>query len=230
MVRELVLIRHGVTLWNKGRRLQGHQDVGLSDEGLQQVEALRRWALRLPPPDALYSSDLKRAHDTALPLSTGWGLPLKQTFALRERGFGIYEGQDWDHVHDILEREAAAVGISPQHYVPRGGESRQQVEQRLSDFLHHLDQHHAGERVWLVSHGGVIRNLLRRLLANETEHLLSGFHIPNTSVSRLRRQGAGWVSMELVSVAHLGLAERDGSPSSLISWQDESEQPARHQP
>lgn len=224
MLQELVLIRHGVTLWNKGRRLQGHQDVDLSDEGIQQVEALRRWALRLPPPDAVYSSDLRRARNTAHPLALGWSLPLRETSALRERGFGIYEGQDWDHVHTLLERDAALAGVPLHEHAPPGGESRQQVEERLHTFLHQLDQQHTGERVWVVSHGGVIRNLLRRLLTEETTHLLSGFHIPNTSVSHLRRLGGRWTAVALVSVQHLSPPGDAATSSSLLSWQDESEQ------
>lgn len=200
---ELVLVRHGVTEWNAKRVLQGHSNVPLSDEGRRQAELLGKYAASLAAPDQLYSSDLARARETAEYLGRVWHLPLTLTSELRERGFGEYEGRDWDEVQAELHQQAITAGLDDHRFSPPGGESRELVEKRLLQFMGRLMKQHQGQRVWVVSHGGIIRNVLRRLVHTDAEHLTSGFHIPNTSISTLRLDDKGWHAVSLVAVPHL---------------------------
>lgn len=218
MASELVLVRHGVTEWNTRRVLQGHRDVPLSAEGHRQAELLAQVLKSQPPPDVLFSSDLLRARQTAEYLATAWKMELQLTPALRERGFGEFEGHGWDEVHAEIERLAHAAGIDERSYRPAGGESRHDVEVRLLEFMALLSKNHAGKRVWAVSHGGVIRNVLRRLGGEVCAHLSSGFHIPNTSVSSLLRTPDHWKVNYLVNIDHL--AEK---AAEARETQDESE-------
>ena len=200
---ELVLVRHGVTDWNTRRVLQGHSNVPLSEEGHRQADLLGRYAVTLPPPDLLYSSDLARARETAEYLARVWNLPLNLTSELRERGFGDYEGRDWDEVQAELHQQAITAELDDQRFCPPGGESRELVEKRLLQFMGRLLKQHQGQRVWVVSHRGIIRNVLRRLVRNDADHLSSGFHIPNTSISTLRLDERGWRAVSLVAGPHL---------------------------
>src|SRR5512134_3367418 len=86
----LWLIRHGETSWNAEGRVQGQTDVPLSDVGHSQARAL---ADRLAGRSfgALYSSDLQRVTQTALPVSQTLGLPIRAEPRLRERHYGMFE-------------------------------------------------------------------------------------------------------------------------------------------
>ena len=83
----ILAIRHGQTAWNAAARIQGHTDIELDDTGQWQA---RRVAQALGDEDlqAIYSSDLARARDTAAPLAALHGLPVGIDEGLRERGFG----------------------------------------------------------------------------------------------------------------------------------------------
>jgi len=88
---EILLIRHGETDWNVDKRLQGHIDIGLNAEGRRQVQALGA-ALAGEGIDAIVSSDLQRARDTAQAVASACGLPLAIDAGLRERCYGAFEG------------------------------------------------------------------------------------------------------------------------------------------
>ena len=90
-VTELLFIRHGETDWNRLQRFQGHVDVALNDTGRAQA---RRLAARLAADrhDALFSSDLQRARETAAPLAAAWGRDDGVLPGFREQNFGLLEG------------------------------------------------------------------------------------------------------------------------------------------
>ena len=92
---EIFLIRHGETAWNAERRLQGHLDIPLNEEGERQAAALAR-ALAGETVDLIVSSDLSRAASTARAVAERHGLPLHTDAALRERCFGAFEGLLYD--------------------------------------------------------------------------------------------------------------------------------------
>src|SRR3546814_10221871 len=96
------LIRHGETQWNAERRLQGSLDIPLNTTGIEQAERLGPY-LRSPlfdtRIDTVVSSDLGRAYDTALAAAGHFQLPIERNQRLRERCYGIYEGQDRSEEH-----------------------------------------------------------------------------------------------------------------------------------
>jgi len=81
---ELILIRHGVTAWNRERRFQGQIDIPLDDEGHWQATRVAA-ALADLPLAAIYASDLVRAWQTAMPLAQAQRLELRAEQGLRER-------------------------------------------------------------------------------------------------------------------------------------------------
>src|SRR5918912_404825 len=94
---QLLLIRHGETTWNRQGRIQGHRDSPLTERGLAQARAA---AARLAREriDALYSSDLVRAQETAHHVAAATALRVRLDEALRERAFGMLEGKTWDEI------------------------------------------------------------------------------------------------------------------------------------
>src|SRR3954468_9986848 len=88
---DVLLIRHGETLWNQQGRMQGQDDSPLTTTGLEQARKLAR-RLKDVAFTTLYSSDLGRAHQTARCIADETGHEIVADQGLRERSFGIFEG------------------------------------------------------------------------------------------------------------------------------------------
>ena len=183
---ELLVIRHGETDWNRQHRFQGQIDVPLNAVGLAQAERLGQ-RLADEPIDVLVCSDLQRARATAEPLLRGRPLALSETQPLwREQGFGVLEGLD---VATIRSRHGALwdrwVRHEADYALPQGGESNRVFHARVMQALQALLAAHAGKRVAVVTHGGVLDMLWRSAHALPL-HGPRECEIPNTGINRLR--------------------------------------------
>ncbi len=205
----LIVIRHGETDWNRQHRFQGQIDVPLNAMGLEQA---RRMGQRLAeePVDLIVVSDLLRARQTAQALvDARLSGPAMQIEPLwREQGFGVLEGLD---VPTIRARHADLWAQWQRHdagyALPQGGESNQAFHARVMQALQALLAAHAGARVALVTHGGVLDMLWRSAL----ELPLSGpreCEIPNTGINRLR-----WSEDRLQIVQWADACHLEGLPS-----------------
>jgi broad specificity phosphatase PhoE len=148
----IVLVRHGETEWNRTRRVQGHTDVPLNDEGRRQARELAA-ELDGERVDAVYSSDLSRARETAEILSTARNIPVVSLAELREKHFGTWEGLT---ANEVLERfpDAQAGGWGD-------GESSDDMAERIVQVVERIAEAHQGELVLVVTHGGPMRAILR---------------------------------------------------------------------
>jgi len=147
----ILLVRHGETDWNAERRVQGHSDTPLNETGRAQAAALAD-ALEEKEIDAVYSSDLLRAHETARVVAERRGLEVTAIRDLRERNFGTWEGLSDDQ---ILERfPEAAKGTWGDD------ESKTEMARRVYDALQRIAEAHPRGRVVVVSHGGPLRAVL----------------------------------------------------------------------
>lgn len=152
----LWLIRHGATEWNIHKRAQGQADIELTERGHTQAKevAVALSAFQL---DAVYSSDLVRAVDTARPVAQEQGLELVTDPAFREIDQGEWTGLE---VMEIQRRWPDLWGAA-RHYSARpGGESPQQVRERALEGLRRVVEKHPDGSVAVVSHGGTIRWLV----------------------------------------------------------------------
>jgi probable phosphoglycerate mutase len=183
-VTELLFIRHGETDWNRQQRFQGQIDVPLNATGREQAARL---AARLAGDrhDALFSSDLQRARQTAEPLAAAWSATAVPVPGLREQSFGVLEGLD---VPTIQARHPDLWARWCEHradYALPGGESQRAFHDRVLRAVRELAAAMAGRRVAVVTHGGVLDMLWRS--ANGLP--LDGYRacaIPNTGLNRLR--------------------------------------------
>ncbi|MEK9803192.1 MAG: histidine phosphatase family protein [Curvibacter sp.] len=199
---ELILIRHGETDWNRELRFQGQLDVPLNATGLEQA---RRVAERLAvqPLDALVSSDLQRALQTAQALAgRSDALAPRQEAGLREQHFGMVEGL---RVPEIQQRhpEAWAQWLRfDEHYAFEGGECTRDFHARVLAALRVLAQRHAGQTVAVVTHGGVLDMVYRSARGLS----LSGprvSDIPNAGINRVRLQGGSIEILDWADTRHL---------------------------
>ena len=139
----LLLVRHGETDWNAVGRLQGHTDRPLSDYGRRQA---RRLAEELADEklEAIYSSDLVRARETAEIVGERLGLEVVLDPDLREKDWGTWEGLT------SVERDC----------VEFVGESTEAHQERILRALRRISERHPGAgRVLVVTHGGSMRRV-----------------------------------------------------------------------
>lgn len=162
---EIYFMRHGETDWNRKRLIQGSTAwTDLTDAGVHAAEAARDGLLAAGIAfDRLYSSPYRRAMHTAQIVGAGLGLVPTEDARIREISFGPYEGTRYSE-GAFKDDNIRACFMDPPSYAARGGgESFDEVAQRVSDFLFSelapLEGHAA--RVLAVAHGGVLRTVLR---------------------------------------------------------------------
>ena len=163
-VTRIIAIRHGETAWNAEMRLQGHTDIGLNARGQWQAQRVAQ-ALADESIDAVYSSDLARAHATASAIaSRNTGLAQRQVRphrGLRERGFGEFEGQTYAQIAQDLPQQSKLWRERDPYFAPPGGESLLQLRERVLHTVNDIASQHAGQHIVLVAHGGVMDALYR---------------------------------------------------------------------
>jgi broad specificity phosphatase PhoE len=175
----LHLIRHGETEWNRDGRIQGHSDPPLSAAGREQARALAE-RLAAEPIGELWSSDLRRALETAEPLAAQLGLDIHVSPALRERSFGVNEGRIDAEVEAELGR-AITAWLGPDERHPEG-ESLRELYERVAAFLDALVGASPAEEIALVTSGGPIR-MASAYLAREPVEAVVWTAVENCSVT-----------------------------------------------
>ena len=150
----ILLARHGETDWNSERRWQGHADQPLNDAGREQARELAA-TLTDRGIDVVYSSDLVRAHETALIVAERLGLPVEVDTGLREVDVGDWAGR---LVSEIEAADPEAFQLWRQGRKGwKGGESYEEMGERVVGAVLRLAGRHAGKTVLIVTHGGSIR-------------------------------------------------------------------------
>lgn len=197
----ILAIRHGQTAWNADSRIQGHTDIELDALGLQQAQRLAA-ALADEPLQAVYSSDLARARQTALPLAERAGLPLRIDSGLRERGFGDFEGLSFAQIEQRWPHEAARWRRRDPDFGPGGGEVLREFRARIVAAVERLALAHRGECIALVTHGGVL-DLLYREAARLALDAPRTWQLGNAAVNRLLHTDAGLTLVGWGDAGHL---------------------------
>jgi probable phosphoglycerate mutase len=181
----LYLVRHGQSLYNVERRIQGQADVELSPLGLKQSVALAH-ALANVEIDAIYASPLRRALGTAQPLAAALKLAIQTDDRLKEIHAGVFQGLRWDEIDHHAPEAASRWRQQDPDFVIPDGESRRAVAERGHAALRAIrDEGH--RRAVVVAHGGVLAGALNMLLGIPAE--LNPFSLYNASISMLAWNG-----------------------------------------
>jgi 2,3-bisphosphoglycerate-dependent phosphoglycerate mutase len=159
----VLLVRHGQSEGNAAGRFGGHTATPLSTRGRRQAEATAR-ALSEEKISAIYSSDLSRAVETAMPLARLTGLDVEQTDAFRERGVGVMEGLTFEEAAAQHPEQYAALIRRDFDHILLGGESYRQMLERASRQLDRAIEQHKGGRIVVFSHTGTICILTLHLM------------------------------------------------------------------
>ena len=153
------LLRHGITLWNEEKRVQGSMNSPLSAHGRDMITA---WAKQLGAENwnRIVASDLGRARETVAILNTTLGLPVLFDSRLQEMHWGKWEGL---HVQDVYSKEAALVEKMVQagwDFRPPEGESRKEALKRAKSGIIDAVNRWPGQKILVICHLGIIKCLI----------------------------------------------------------------------
>jgi probable phosphoglycerate mutase len=163
----LYLIRHGQSAGNAEGRFGGHGPTPLSELGKKQAEATAK-VLAKEGINAIYSSDLARAVETANFLAKLLDVEVRTSADFRERHVGVLEGLTFDESKEQHPDDYYALVHRNVNHVISGGESYRHLLRRITGKLHEVIRDHAGQRVAIYSHTGA--------LCFMTLHLLGAIH------------------------------------------------------
>lgn len=198
---ELILIRHGETKYNAVGKFQGHFDSELSKKGRLQAKAVAK-SLVKSKFEILYSSDLKRALQTAQSIANETGHEIITDARLRERDVGIFENHSMPEIQEKFPEEYAKFSQRNPDYVIPGGESTNQLTERVMVAFEDIAKKHSGERVLIVTHGGPIGSLLRHTL-DLPYSAKRRYSNDNTSINIFFYQNGDWYLATWGDASHL---------------------------
>ncbi|MCQ2427001.1 MAG: histidine phosphatase family protein [Clostridia bacterium] len=163
---EIYLIRHGESESNKIDTFAGMTDFALSEKGRVQVaktaERLKNYGIQ-----AIYSSPLKRAHETAEALSEATGLPVTDVFELHEVCCGVWEGLPFSEVEKRYPEDLYNWTNCLGDFRPTGGESKNEVRARMKAAMTKIAEENDGKIIAVASHASAIRGFVSEILGLE---------------------------------------------------------------
>ncbi|MBN3852714.1 histidine phosphatase family protein [Paraburkholderia sp. Ac-20340] len=218
MTTQILFIRHGETDWNRIKRIQGHIDIPLATSGVDQAVLLgarfAREAQEGARLDAVWSSDLMRAQQTAQPVAQAFGLTVQLTEGLRERNYGAFQGHDSDQIAERFPDEYAHWQTRDPGFAPPEGESQRELYHRVLHALEPILAKHPEGRIACVAHGGVLDCIYRFANGIELE-APRAWPLLNTSVNVVdfERDSAGLKARVVAwgDVSHLPAKSDDDS-------------------
>ncbi|MBI5497474.1 MAG: histidine phosphatase family protein [Deltaproteobacteria bacterium] len=161
----VVVVRHGETDWNVAGRMQGHTDTDLNERGRAQAQALAELLVE-EGIGRIIASDLARARQTAQIIAGRLGLAVETDALLRERKFGIFEGLSWEEIAERHPDWYARYRADHWADIP-GAEALTALRERSWEALvRHARHARPGAPVLVVTHGGVLRSMLVRLMGD----------------------------------------------------------------
>jgi broad specificity phosphatase PhoE len=196
----LLLIRHGTTKLHKDDRFWGKTDIALSDVGIKQAGQLRA-RLALERISAVYSSTSSRARATAEIIASGHKLKVIACDELCECNFGFAEGLTFKEIERLYPTLAEELANWKAVTFP-GGESLDQLNDRIKTFLKRLENLKPKDTVAIVSHGGPLRLLICNILGIESSHWQQ-IRIDRASLSIVETYPQTAILIRLNDVSHL---------------------------
>jgi alpha-ribazole phosphatase len=198
---KLLLVRHGNTRLNSAARFWGQTDVELSAEGIAQAEKLRD-RLASQKIDTVYASNLSRAVATARIIATRHKVKIVTREELGEIDFGEVEGLAFDEINERYPELAESMANWSIHPGFPGGETIDQLDERVNEFLPQLKKHTEAETILIVAHSGILRLMICNLLAIGKKHWRQ-LRIDLASLSIIDTYPRGAILSLLNDISHL---------------------------
>ncbi|MEG6565887.1 histidine phosphatase family protein [Thermoanaerobacterium saccharolyticum] len=163
MSTRLFIVRHGETLWNRQKKIQGVSDTELSDEGMKQAYLLSQ-RLKNEIIDVIFSSDLDRAYKTATFIAKNFNLDVIKLPELREISFGVWEGLTVDEIEKSYKELYHTWKTKPTEATIEGAETLKAVQDRILNATNKIVEQYKNKSILIVSHGTTIKALILGML------------------------------------------------------------------
>ena len=161
-MKKIYLIRHGESEWNILKKIQGQKDIPLTKKGIQQAKLVGK-RLMDENINKIYSSDLKRAYDTAKIIGDYIKIEPVYTKGFREINFGIWEGLSNNIMNREYRDEIYLWRKEPEKLKIQGAETLYEVQERAINSLNAI-VHSEDENILIVSHGVTLKTMILGLL------------------------------------------------------------------
>jgi probable phosphoglycerate mutase len=184
----LIFVRHGESITNAANRIGGQEDARLTPRGREQAQRVAEFLVTRERVDLVVTSDLTRAAQTAAIIAERRSLPLEIETGLRELDVGELAGLTLEEARSRFPRALSALVRADAEFNAHGGERLADFNHRVEKALSRIAQRHAGRRIVLVTHAGVIHQALSLILQSPNDPLfMNGFFaIPNGAPTKMK--------------------------------------------
>lgn len=201
LVKNIYLIRHGQTIWNEQRRMQGAKDSELTKLGIKETIALSKRVKDMKL-DEVYSSPLGRTRQTKKLALGERKLPVTLLKEIQEMDFGILEGMVFEEASEKYPEVLDNLWNKPKLYVNETGESFEDVKKRIERGLDIIDSSKVKD-IMVVSHGIIIGMIINMALGKGIESIWDRPVVRNTSMTTIKLNGQGLELVDLDDISHL---------------------------
>ncbi|MBW8016166.1 MAG: alpha-ribazole phosphatase [Planctomycetes bacterium] len=198
-MKQLYLVRHGVTALNEQRRYCGINNVGLAEKGLKQAQLVGQLFIKSNVSSA-FTSPLKRCLETSNAISLSHDIPTEPLAGLSEIDFGLWEGLTFEDIQATYPDQLKEWFANPESFTFPEGESVCGFRKRVLGALEEIIQQR--ENCLIVAHGGSLRVIICHLCGWPVESMHS-FELGHGSLTILNHYGESTVVKVLNNTCHL---------------------------
>ena len=200
---KFILVRHGQSEANKKGLFAGHSDFPLSELGLLQAEKTAEYILENHKIDIIYSSDLKRAYSTALPVSKRTGIEIIPDTRLREIYAGEWEGMKFEDIAEKFPEDRTLWKNDIANSRPTNGESVREIAARILARLTEIGEENDGKTVLVTFHATPIRSMQALWQTGDIGTMKDIDWVPNASVTVVEYKNSKFTLKSIGENAHL---------------------------
>lgn len=201
---KIYITRHGQTLWNVEKRMQGWNDSPLTKLGIKQAQCLQQ-RLDDIQIDVIYSSPIKRAYNTAKIVRGTKSIPIITDNRLKELNMGKWEGMLQKDIEDKYKEQLYNFWNEPSKYVPIGGETFQQVKDRGQDFINYLIKKYNDKNILIVTHTMAIKGIMNYIEKSSIKRFWGPPFIEPTSLTIVNIEDNKFHILQNADASHLGI-------------------------
>jgi len=180
-MQKIYLVRHGQSEWNYQKKVQGQQDTFLTELGRIQAKKIGS-RLKSEEIDLIYSSDLKRAYETATIIGNELDKKVNRMECLREIAFGQWEGKTIEYLNGTNEKEHDIWLKEPHKFSMEGAETLYQLQKRAMLGINKIIDENPNKNILIVSHGATLKTIILGLLDIDVKYY-SKLTLNNVSLS-----------------------------------------------
>ena len=201
MANTFYIVRHGQTNWNILGKTQGHGNSNLTEKGINQAKDLAESMIKYPI-DYIYSSDLGRAVETAEIIANKFDKEVITTPALREMGFGEWEGLLIKEIQENYKDIYHTWRNQPHLAEIPGGETLQVIKDRTEKFLNDINEKYDGKHIVLVTHSVTARVIILSVLNSAMDNIYR-IKQGNTALNVIEFRDYGPVVIKMKDTSHI---------------------------